>query len=88
MRWKNKSICEILNSNKSCKFPGRVRYWLEGGNFIILSGTIYKIEEEFRINHCMTLTRERLNVDINSHTTMLKGGRGWRLLQKFYDNYK
>jgi hypothetical protein len=44
--------------------------------------------EEFQINYCMTLPRERLNVGINVHITMLKGGRGYGLLVKFYDNYK
>jgi hypothetical protein len=29
-----------------------------------------------------------LNVDINLHTTMLRGGRGYGLLVTFYDNYK
>jgi hypothetical protein len=61
---------------------------LEEGNFVILNNTIYKIEKEFQINYCMTLARERLNVDINLHTTMLRGGRGYGLLVKFYNNYK
>jgi hypothetical protein len=56
---------------------------LEGGNFVILSNTIYKMGEEFQINYCMTLPRERLNVGINMHITMLRGGMGYGLLGKF-----